>query len=146
MNWRKLPNSTDAIRRLKRQLSTCTPFAIVALSLVQYEHAFWGTRILRWHVNVTDELYRFCVLVDSALAESGAELHYPFSTSREPKHATALEDVPEADLDAYLRFLQVIHAQVHEWISTDVTVSGADMAALIERADASARGSEGGGE
>lgn len=89
------------IRQFKRRIATCAPFPIVATSLIQYEHAFWGTRILRWLVRVTDELHRFCVLVDETLAAGGATPHYTFSASRAPKHMTALEDVPEADLDGY---------------------------------------------
>ncbi len=51
-----------------------------------------------------------------------------------------------ADLDQYVRYLQLVHAQVHEWITTDVTVKGDDVAALLERADALAKRPNGGGQ
>jgi hypothetical protein len=50
------------------------------------------------------------------------------------------------DLDDYLQFLQMIHSQVNEWITTDVTVKGEDVAALIEKHAAvlGMKGSQGG--
>jgi hypothetical protein len=54
-------------------------------------------RLLRWHVRVTDALHRFCTLVDDTLTYAGATLHYPFSTSWEPKSVTALEKIPQID-------------------------------------------------
>lgn len=38
-----------------------------------------------------------------------------------------------ADLNDYLKFLQLVHGEIDEWIATDVTVSGAEVARLIER-------------
>jgi len=50
------------------------------------------------------------------------------------------------DLDDYLQFLQMIHSQVNEWITTDVTVKGEDVAALVEKHAAviGMKGSQGG--
>ncbi len=95
----------DQVTKLHTQL----PFAIIAVSLIQFEHAFWGTRLLRWQVRVTDELHRFRTLVDDTLTQAGATLHYPFSTSREPWSATALENIPEIDLDSYLAHAEYPH-------------------------------------
>jgi hypothetical protein len=36
-------------------------------------------------------------------------------------------------LGAYVDLMQLVHAQVHEWIATDVTVRGDQVAALIDR-------------
>jgi tartrate dehydratase beta subunit/fumarate hydratase class I family protein len=49
-------------------------------------------------------------------------------------------------LDEYLQFLQMMHAQVNEWITSDVTVKGEDVAALIEKHAAvlGLKGSQGG--
>ncbi len=47
------------------------------------------------------------------------------------------------DLQSNVAFLQLIHATTHEWVTSDVTVDGADMAALIERLK-SERAGEGG--
>jgi hypothetical protein len=99
---------TGLIHQLAK-LHTQPPFAIVAISLAQYEHQFWGTRVLRWHVRVTDKLHRFCTLVDDTLTQAGATLHYPFSTSWEPKSLTALENIPQIDLDSYLANTEYPH-------------------------------------
>ena len=37
------------------------------------------------------------------------------------------------ELGAYVDLMQLVHAQVHEWITTDVTVRGDQVAALIDR-------------
>ena len=37
------------------------------------------------------------------------------------------------DLDDYIRFLQLIHHQVDEWVKTDVTVKGDELARLIDK-------------
>jgi hypothetical protein len=37
------------------------------------------------------------------------------------------------DLDEYVRFLQLVHEQVNEWVLTDVTVKGDELARLIDR-------------
>ncbi len=37
------------------------------------------------------------------------------------------------DLDNYVKFLQVIHGDVHEWVSTDVVVQGNEVANVIEK-------------
>ena len=58
---------------------------------------------------------------DRALAELGIE-----ATKNEVRKGLK-------DLDDYLQFLQLIHTQVHEWVSTDVTVKGNEVAALIEK-------------
>jgi len=98
----------NPIRQLEA-LHTVPPFPIVAVSLIQHTHPFWRTRLLRWRIRVTDELHRFCTLVDSALTQAGAALHYAFSTSRDPKPVTALEGVPQADLDSYLATAKYPH-------------------------------------
>jgi hypothetical protein len=36
------------------------------------------------------------------------------------------------DLAAYIEVMRLVHAQVHEWIMTDVTVRGSDVATLVE--------------
>ncbi len=52
------------------------------------------------------------------------------------------------DLDNYVKFLQVIHGDVHEWVSTDVIVRGNEVANVIEKYQAvlNAGETEGGGE
>lgn len=100
--------STDLIREVET-LRTVPPVAIVAVSLIQFPHSFWGTRLLRWQIQVTDELHHMCTLVDSALTRAGATLHYAFSTSRKLKPVTALEDIPQADLEGYLATAEYPH-------------------------------------
>jgi len=123
----------DLLPRLKRRLSTCDPFPIAATSLIQFESPFWGVRLLRWLVRVTDELHRFCVLVDDTLAEDSAELHYPYSASREPKHLTALEDVPAADLDGYLRETSYPHHLFTTRIAVCSLLKGQDAFEILAR-------------
>lgn len=52
------------------------------------------------------------------------------------------------DLDNYIKFLQVIHGDVHEWVSTDVIVRGNEVANVIEKYQAvlNAGEAEGGGQ
>jgi len=47
------------------------------------------------------------------------------------------QDVKTAlkDLEAYIQFLRLIHSGVNEWIVTDVTVKGADVANLISKVE-----------
>jgi hypothetical protein len=91
----------DVVRQLETRLSVPDPFPIVALDVMQYPSSFWCTSVLLWRVPFAGALYRLCVLVDGVLADYGAELHYPFSASSEPKHVTVLRGVPQADLDGY---------------------------------------------
>ena len=90
-------------------LHTQPPLDLVAISLIQFEHAFWGSRLLRWQVRVTDELHCFCRLVDDILTQAGATVHYPWSTSWENKSVTALENVPPVDLDSSLAETEYPH-------------------------------------
>jgi hypothetical protein len=83
--------------QVRSALDGSPPFPIVATSLVEVASPFWGTRLLRWLIRVTDELHHFCALVDDALVAGGARLHYPHSAGWDPRHVTALEDIPEAE-------------------------------------------------
>ena len=91
------------IKQLTTSTKTVSPFPIIASSLLQFEHRFWKSRLLRWRIDVTDRLHTFCALIDEILLQQRAELHYPFSSSWEPKLVTALEAIPEIDVESYLR-------------------------------------------
>jgi hypothetical protein len=100
----ELPTGVGAeelIRRLREGLRPMPAFPIVAKGLVQLEHSFWGTRLLRWRVRPSKALTVFLNALEDALRPLDAVLHFPTDQGWRPSLVTALEDVGELDLDAY---------------------------------------------
>jgi len=90
------------IRRLRRALVAVRPFPIVAVSLVQSYHRFWGSRLLRWRIRGSDDLRRFGIIVEDTLVAVGVRPHFAVASGWEPTVVTALEAIAEVDLDGHL--------------------------------------------
>jgi hypothetical protein len=91
----------SVMRRLRSELAAVRPFPVVAVSLVQLAHPFWGSRLLRWGIRGSDDLRRLGMIVEGALVALGITPHFSAASGWGPTHVTALEAVPEADLDRY---------------------------------------------
>jgi hypothetical protein len=87
------------IQRLRGALAVVQPFPIVAVSLVQSYHQFWGSRLLRWRIRGSDELRRLGIVVEDTLVAVGVRPHFAVASGWEPTVVTALEAIPEVDLE-----------------------------------------------
>jgi hypothetical protein len=87
------------IQRLRGALVVVRPFPIVAVSPVQSYHRFWGSRLLRWRIRGSGELRRLGIIVEDTLVTAGVRPHFAVASGWEPTVVTALEAVPEVDLD-----------------------------------------------
>jgi hypothetical protein len=103
---RPLPSLLD---RLRLKLAGVPAFPIVATSIVQMEHPFWETRLLRWQIRGTRALRHFVALVDECLVEMGIRPHYPLTREWGPGLVTALEQIPKLDPDRELDGLDFPH-------------------------------------
>jgi hypothetical protein len=92
---------TDLIRLLRSGLAVVRPFPIVAVSLVQLEHPFWRSRLLRWRIQPSDDLRRLGRIVERALGAVGIRPHFSSASGWEPTLLTALDGIPEVDLERY---------------------------------------------
>jgi hypothetical protein len=91
----------DLVRLLRSELVAVRPFPIVAVSLVQLEHPFWRSRLLRWRIQSSDDLRRLGRMVERALGAVGIRPHYSSASGWEPTLLTALDGIPEVDLGRY---------------------------------------------
>jgi hypothetical protein len=95
------------LAELRRQLTPLAPIPVAAASLDAVRHPFWQYHVLRWELLRSAELVRFASLVEDALVEAGAFLHYPRGEGWQP-HVTVLERVsptlaaPAMDVSQYL--------------------------------------------
>lgn len=108
----ELPDETlplGLVQHLRRALVAVRPFPIVAVSLVQSYHRFWGSRLLRWRIQYADDLRRFGLIVEDALAAAGITPHFSVASGWEPTLVTALEAIAEVDLDGHLSHMPFPH-------------------------------------
>jgi hypothetical protein len=91
----------DLVRLLRSELVAVRPFPIVAVSLVQLEHPFWRSRLLRWRIQSSDDLRRLGRMVERALGAVGIRPHFSSASGWEPTLLTALDGIPEVDLGRY---------------------------------------------
>jgi len=89
------------VQHLRRALVAVRPFPIVAVSLVQCYHSFWGSCLLRWCIQYPKDLRRFGLIVEDALIAAGVTPHFSVASGWEPTLVTALEAIPEMDLDRH---------------------------------------------
>lgn len=89
----------DLVRDLMGEMEALSSFPVVAGSLVQMEHAFWESRLIRWRVRVTPALREFCEAVEGLLVEREMVPHFPLERGWEPRYVTALEDTETGALD-----------------------------------------------
>jgi hypothetical protein len=92
----------DIIQRLRTDLATIQPFPITAVSLVQVQHQFWQSWLLRWRIQVTSDVQRFAQLVQDGLAAAGVTPHFLHTAGWMPTLVTALEAIPKVDTDHHL--------------------------------------------
>ena len=91
----------DLVQLLRSGLGAMRPFSIVAVSLTQYESPFWRSRLLRWCFRPSDDLRRLGRIVERALGAVGIRPHFSSASGWEPTLLTALEGIPEVDLECY---------------------------------------------
>lgn len=89
-------------RNLRASLSAISPVPLVAVSLVQLEPPFWGIRQLRWRVRGSDALQKLGRLTENSLVSAGVTPHFRCGEGWNPTAVTALDEVPELDLEAHL--------------------------------------------
>jgi hypothetical protein len=91
----------DLVQLLRSGLGAMRPFPIVAVSLIQYESPFWRSHLLRWRIRPSDDLRRLGRIVERALGAAGIRPHFSSASGWEPTLLTALEGIPEVDLERY---------------------------------------------
>ncbi|MGD2179011.1 MAG: hypothetical protein PVG71_14450 [Anaerolineae bacterium] len=89
----------ELMRHLLTELGALRSFSVVAVSLAQMEHPFWGSRLLRWRIGATAGLRAFCKAVEGLLFERGIVPHFPLEGGWEPQYVTALEEIEAGELD-----------------------------------------------
>lgn len=110
----------DVIRNLQSALLTVQPFPIIAVSLIQLDHPFWQSRLLRWRIQGTSELQCFGATVEEALVTMGITPHFSHTSGWRPTLVTALEAIPEANLDRHLGGMLFPH---HLFVARQVVLS-----------------------
>lgn len=83
-------------RHMRARLDGASPTTLIASGLIERYHPFWESRLLRWEIQLTEELKRLLETIEDILTSSGIRPHYPSSTGWKPTQVTALEDIPEA--------------------------------------------------
>jgi hypothetical protein len=110
----------SVVRRLRSELAAVQPFPVVAVSLVQLTHPFWGSRLLRWRIGGSDDLRRLGTIVEGTLVALGITPHFSVALGWKPTLVTALEAVPEVDLDRYRGDVAFPH---HLFVARQVVLS-----------------------
>jgi hypothetical protein len=91
------------IQHLEAKLAVIPPVSIVANSVIQIEHPFWQSNLLRWRIEATDEVSRLSAEIEDGLLAAGITPHFPRDSGWAPALVTALEGItPLADLDHQL--------------------------------------------
>ena len=88
----------DIVQHVRTNMTAIRPFPVTARSLVQVEHRFWESRLLRWRIELTDDLLGFARVVENVLVAAQVTPHFPLASGWQPTHVTALEAIPEVDL------------------------------------------------
>jgi hypothetical protein len=89
---------SDIIQYLEARLATVRPVPLVAVSMIQIEHRFWQSRLLRWRIRVTDRLQHLVTAIEDGLVAARIAPHYPRDSGWMPTLVTALEGVlPEEE-------------------------------------------------
>jgi len=78
------------IECLDARLATLPPFPLTSVSLVAVDAPFWQTRLLRWQIEVTEDLRNLSAQIRKGLAAINVTPHFRTASSR---LVTALEDV-----------------------------------------------------
>lgn len=84
---------SDIIQHLEARLATVPPVPVVAVSMIQIEHRFWQSRLLRWRIRVTDRVQHLVTAIEDGLVAAGIDPHFPRDSGWMPTLVTALEGV-----------------------------------------------------
>ena len=88
--------STKAlVRQLAARIAPLPPIPVRAGAFVVMESVFWKTRLLRWQIQVTEEMRRLLTAIEAGLASAGVQPHYRVVEVARSMLVTALEDLPE---------------------------------------------------
>lgn len=85
------------VEQLRDRIGQLPPVALIANGVVIAESSFWQSRLLRWQVEVTEDLQRLVEAVEGGLVAAGARPHFPCAAGWIPALVTALEDVPQRE-------------------------------------------------
>ena len=80
-------------------LQQTDPFPIVAEGLIQLNSPFWLRRLLRWQIQLSDPILNFVEMLEHVLIKVGIQPDFPLHETWRPNRVTALEYIPEIDLD-----------------------------------------------
>lgn len=93
-----------AIDQIGVRVASLSPVSVTADGFVIVESPFWQSRLLRWRIQVTEDLRRLVTAVEGGLAAAGVRPHFPSAVGWMPTLVTALEGFPmREDTDDRLR-------------------------------------------
>jgi hypothetical protein len=106
------------IQHLEARLAVIPPISVVADSVIQIEHPFWQSTLLRWHIDATDEVSHLSAAIEDGLVAAGTTPHFPRDSGWAPALVTALEGItPLADLDRQLnKTLSPLYLFTGRWV------------------------------
>ena len=91
------------IQHLEARLAAIPPVSVVANSVIQFEHPFWQSSLLRWRIEATDEVSRRSAAIEDGHLAGGITPHFPRDSGWAPALVTAREGItPLEDLDHQL--------------------------------------------
>ncbi len=88
---------TAVIEQLDARVASLPPVSVTADAFVVMESPFWQSRLLRWRVQITEDLRRLVTAVEDGLVAAGARPHFPSAAGWMPTLVTALEDFPKRE-------------------------------------------------
>lgn len=84
---------SDIIQNLEGRLAAVPPVPVVAASMIQVEHPFWQSRLLRWRITVTDRVQCLIKAIEDGLVAASIDPHFPRDSGWMPTLVTALEGI-----------------------------------------------------
>ena len=108
----------DIIGNLEASLAVVSPVSVVAGSVIQIEHPFWQSSLLRWRIDANDDVLRLSAAIEDGLLAAGTRPHFPRDSGWAPTLVTALEGItPAAGLDRQLsKNLFPLHLFTGRWV------------------------------
>lgn len=83
----------DIIHHLEARLAIVPPVSVIATAVVQMEHPFWQSRLLRWRIRVTAEVRHLIESIEDGLVAARVAPHFPRDSGWVPTLVTALEGI-----------------------------------------------------
>jgi hypothetical protein len=84
---------SNIIQQLEAKLVVVPPVPVVAASMIQVEHRFWQSRLLRWRIRVTDRVQHLVKAIEDGLVAARIDPHFPHDSGWMPTLVTALEGI-----------------------------------------------------